>query len=122
MANEVVSLSDLKTMLVIKSDQNDDVLKLIIKNTVQALKFKLGLQASDTFPVELSYIPLEVCVRRFNRLKNEGMQTYTQEGQSITFDSNDFDDFLDDINAWKAKNRKNAKSLGHVQFINGYGG
>ena len=92
----------------------------IIKNTTQALRFKLGLRTDEAFPSELTYIALEVCVRRYNRRKNEGMTSYEQEGQSFTFKSNDFDDFADDINDWKEANGKNAKSFGTVSFISGY--
>lgn len=115
-----VKLDDLKTMMEIKSDAQDDVLNLIINNTTKALRFKLDLKPTDDFPEELSYIALEVCVRRYNRRKNEGMTSYEQEGQSFTFKSNDFDDFADDINDWKDANGKNAKSLGTVSFISGY--
>lgn len=114
------TLADLKTMIGLKSDSQDDVLKLIIENTTQALQFKLGLGSNDKFPQELNYILLEVCIRRFNRRKNEGMTAYSQEGQSMTFNSNDFDDFADDINAWKQDHQKAVKSLGKVSFISGY--
>lgn len=117
---DLVMLADLKTMMEIKSDAQDNVLNLIIKNTTQALRFKLGLRTDEAFPSELSYIALEVCVRRYNRRKNEGMTSYEQEGQSFTFKSNDFDDFADDINDWKEANGKNAKYLGTVSFISGY--
>ena len=112
-----VTLADLKTMMEIKTDTQDDVLNLIVTNTTKALRFKLGLKPTEDFPEELSYIALEVCVRRYNRRKNEGMTSYEQEGQSFTFKSNDFDDFADDINDWKDANGKNAKSLGTVSFI-----
>ena len=115
-----VTLDDLKTMMEIKSNAQDDVLNLIITNTTKALRFKLDLKPTEDFPEELSYIALEVCVRRYNRRKNEGMTSYEQEGQSFTFKSNDFDDFADDINDWKEANGKNAKSLGTVSFISGY--
>jgi hypothetical protein len=115
-----VTLDDLKTMMEIKSDTQDDVLNLIITNTTKALRFKLDLKPTEDFPEELSYIALEVCVRRYNRRKNEGMTSYEQEGQSFTFKSNDFDDFADDINDWKDANGKNATSLGTVSFISGY--
>ena len=115
-----VTLADLKTMMEIKTDAQDDVLNLIITNTTKALRFKLGLKPTEDFPEELSYIALEVCVRRYNRRKNEGMTSYEQEGQSFTFKSNDFDDFDNDINDWKESNGKNAKSLGTVSFISGY--
>lgn len=115
----MVDLESLKTMLQLTTNKQDDLLQLIIDNTEQALSFKLG---TDKVPDELSYIAMEVCVRRYNRLANEGMSSYSQEGQTITFNSSDFDDFLDDINAWRERNGKNVKSLGHVQFFNPYRG
>lgn len=117
-----VSIENLKTMLQLTTDKQDGLLKLIIDNTEQALSFKLGLAKGEDFPNELGFIALEVCVRRYNRLANEGMASYSQEGQSITFNSSDFDDFIDDINAWREQNGKNVKSLGHVQFFNPYRG
>lgn len=124
MANdkEVVSLSDLKIMLQLTTDKQDSLLKLIIKNTEQALSFKLSLSEDESIPEDLAFIALEVCVRRYNRISNEGMASYSQEGQSITFNSSDFDDFMDDINAWREQNGKNVRSLGHVQFFNPYRG
>lgn len=124
MANdkEVVSLSDLKIMLQLATDKQDSLLNLIIKNTEQALSFKLSLSEDESIPEDLAFIALEVCVRRYNRISNEGMASYSQEGQSITFNSSDFDDFMDDINAWREQNGKNVRSLGHVQFFNPYRG
>ena len=115
-------LTNLKTMLALKSDKQDDILSLIITNTDQALRFKLELNTDEELPSELGYIELEVCVRRFNRLKNEGMSSYTQEGESITFNASDFDDFIDDINLWKQRHGKDVKSLGKLQFFNAYRG
>lgn len=115
-------LTNLKTMLALKSDKQDDILNLIIGNTEQALRFKLELNTDEELPSELGYIELEVCVRRFNRLKNEGMSSYTQEGESITFNSSDFDDFMDDINLWKQRHSRDVKTLGKLQFFNAYRG
>lgn len=117
-----VTLANLKTMLQLKTDKQDDLLSLIIKNTEQALRFKLGLDNEGDLPSELGFISLEVCVRRYNRISNEGMASYSQEGQSITFNSSDFDDFEADINVWREQNGKNVKSLGKVQFFNPYRG
>ncbi len=118
----VVSLDDLKTMLQLTTDKHDALLKLIIKNTEQALKFKLSLTQDEKIPEDLAFIALEVCVRRYNRISNEGMASYSQEGESITFNSSDFDEFMDDIDSWREQNGKNVKSLGHVQFFNPYRG
>lgn len=118
--DNVIDLTELKTMLGLADDTRDALLNLIIKTTVQALRFKLALAPSEPFPSDLSYIALEVCVKRFNRLKNEGMTSYTQEGESITFNSNDFDDFQSDIDAWKERNGKNAQTLGRGFFFDPY--
>lgn len=114
---DVIELADLKTMLSLTTADNDSILQLIIKNTTKALRFKLGLSKDTAFPEELDYIALEVCIKRFNRLKNEGMASYSQEGESITFNSNDFDDFEDDIEKWKQKNNGVGNSLGGVRFV-----
>ena len=100
-------LSKLKTYLGLAEDNDefDNVLKLIIDSTELQLKVKLGLfDDFAEFPYELSYIPLHVEVKRFNRLKNEGMTSFTQEGESITFNDNDFDEFASDIDDWKKNN------------------
>lgn len=111
-------LSKVKTLIGLNDDSQDTLLGVIIDTTDQALCFKLQ---EDTVPDELSYIEQEVSIRRFNRIKNEGMASYTQEGESITFNSNDFDDFLDDINEWRRRHNKDVKTLGNVSFINPYG-
>lgn len=116
----IVPLNDLKTMLMIKDNEQDNLLTLIIKKTVKSTRFKLGLGTQDDFPSEMDYIPFEVCIRRYNRLKNEGMSSYTQEGEAITFNANDFDDFASDIEAFKKQNNKD--DTPRVMFINGYGG
>lgn len=116
----IVPLNDLKIMLMIKDNEQDDLLTLIIKKTVKSTRFKLGLGTQDDFPSEMDYIPFEVCIRRYNRLKNEGMSSYTQEGEAITFNANDFDDFASDIEAFKKQNNNDDTS--RVMFINGYGG
>ena len=112
-----MELSDLKTMLQIKDNKRDDILNLIIKNTTQALLFKLGLKAGVSIPDVLDYIALEVAVKRYNRLANEGMSSYTQEGQSITFSANDFDEFANDIDAWKDENGVKDNNSGRFLFI-----
>ena len=112
-----MELSDLKTMLQIKDNKRDDILNLIIKNTTQALSFKLGLKAGVSIPDVLDYIALEVSVKRYNRLANEGMSSYAQEGQSITFSANDFDEFANDIDAWKDENGVKDNNSGRFLFL-----
>lgn len=110
-------IDKIKTLLGLKDNNQDDLLDVIIENTEQALCFKLS---ANEVPKELNYVLVEVAIKRFNRLKNEGMTSYSQEGESITFNLSDFDDFSSDIQQWRADNNKNEKSLGKVHFINPY--
>lgn len=121
---ETEDLKNLKKLLMLKKDDvsKDELLQLILDNTSASLKIKLHRKASGAVPDELNYILLEVAVRRFNRLKNEGMANYSQEGESITFNSDDFDDFKDDIVDWLADQEDKPTSLGKVSFISGYSG
>lgn len=121
---ETEDLKNLKKLLMLKKDDvsKDELLQLILDNTSASLKIKLHRKASETVPDELNYILLEVAVRRFNHLKNEGMANYSQEGESITFNSDDFDDFKDDIVDWLADQEDKPTSLGKVSFISGYQG
>ena len=52
---EVVSLDELKTMLCITGNDRDDLLNIIINNTVKQARFKLGIKGGTDFPDELSY-------------------------------------------------------------------
>ncbi len=121
---ETEDLKNLKKLLMLKKDDvsKDELLQLILDNTSASLKIKLHRKACEAVPDELNYILLEVAVRRFNRLKNEGMANYSQEGESITFNSDDFDDFKDDIVDWLADQEDKPTSLGKVSFISGYQG
>lgn len=112
-----MELNDLKTMLQIKDNKRDDILNLIVKNTTKALGFKLGLKVSEKVPEQLDYIALEVSVKRYNRLANEGMSSYSQEGESITFSANDFDEFMNDIDAWKDENGMKDNMSGRILFL-----
>lgn len=113
-------LDEVKTMLGLKKDDQDDLLKLIIKNTTASLRVKLALKKGDGIPEELGYIVTEVSIRRFNRLNNEGMSNYSQEGESITYQSTDFDDFAADIDDYKSQKNIASKSLGTLHVLNPY--
>lgn len=117
----VVKISQLKVLLGLTTTDFDAQLGLIIEMVVNNLRFKLGLSSSDTFPMEMNFIAYEVCVKRFNRLKNEGMKSYSQEGESITFDDTDFDDYLTDIEEWKRRNETDKRTLGKLSFVNPFG-
>lgn len=118
---EIDVITDVKTLLGIVDADYDDLLSLIIKNTQSSLKLRIGLKTADSVPDDLAHVVIEVAIRRYNRRKNEGMASYSQEGETITYATADFDDFADDIEAWKEANAK-PTSYGAVRFVNAYGG
>jgi hypothetical protein len=105
-------LDDLKKLLCIKDDKQDDVLLLIISGTKKRLKALLG---GVEPPDELSYIVLDVSVIRFNRIGSEGLASHTVEGESQSWDSDDFSGYKQDIQMWLDA-QKEAKR-GRVRFL-----
>lgn len=117
MAEETTLLDDIKTALSITSDDRDKLLNLIIKRTTQRLKSKLHLTSEDV-PSSLEFILFEVSIRRYNRMSNEGMTSYSQDGESITFNDDDFAGFEDDITNYLKENSENPQPT--IKFLNPY--
>lgn len=107
-------LLKVKTALQLKSDEYDNLLELYLEDASDALKLLLSVQ--EDLPAELEHIVRAVAVKKFNRLKNEGMSSYSQDGESITFNSNDFDDFKDEIEQY----RKDNNGLNQGMWTNPY--
>ena len=62
------------------------------------------------FGTDLNYIIVEVSIVRFNRIGSEGTKSHTVEGESMSFRDSDFDEYKDDIRAYKeSKNIDRAK-------------
>ena len=101
----LLDLTDLDTEL-------DTKLNLIIE---QSKKKVLAYLPNVTLvPDELSYIVLELSVVRFNRIRNEGMTSYSQDGESITYGV-DMSNYEADIKAWLLKQTNNDRGV--VRFL-----
>jgi hypothetical protein len=107
-------LDTIKGLIGFASDEtdNDERLLSIISLTTAKLKNKLG--GIDP-PEELDYIVIEVAIKRFNRIGSEGLKNHSVEGESLTFDDNDFDEFADDMQDFL--NRQKEGTKGKVCFI-----
>lgn len=56
-------------------------------------------------PGELSYIVVEVDVKRYNRIGSEGLKSETMGGHSATYDTaSDFNEYMGELKAWASKN------------------
>lgn len=91
-------LENVKKLLSINDDKQDELLEIIINNTEKRLISLLPLETEE-IPERLEYIVEEVSVKRFNRVGAEGMTQESVDGRSNTFQSNDFDEYMDVIDA-----------------------
>ncbi|MEK4924115.1 phage head-tail connector protein [Cytobacillus sp. FSL R5-0569] len=92
-------LNNIKILLGIKDNLQDDVLDVLIKNVQSHLTVLLGKQ----IPEELSFIVQEIVIRRFNRIGTEGMKSESVEGHSIAFYDlkDEFVPYADIIDSYK---------------------
>ena len=107
-------LSNLKLLLDLTDSDTelDTKLDLIIE---QSKKKVLAYLPNVTLvPDELSYIVLELSVVRFNRIGNEGMTNYSQDGESIAYGA-DMSNYEADIQAWLLKQDGNERGV--VRFL-----
>lgn len=107
-------LNNLKLLLDLTDSDSelDGKLNLIIE---QSKKKVLAYLPNVTLvPDELSYIVLELSVVRFNRIGNEGMTNYSQDGESIAY-GDDMSNYEADIKAWLLKQVDNDRGV--VRFL-----
>lgn len=90
---------DVKKLL---SGSTDDKLEVIEKRTRERLASILGV---SEVPANFETIIYEVTVKRFNRIGNEGMQSYSQEGLSMAFPESDFAEYQGEIDEFKDKEK-----------------
>lgn len=109
-------LNDVKTLLDIPEEEKslDNKLNIIILNAERKVLSHL-LSDKESVPIALEYIVCEMAISRFNRIGNEGMSSYSQEGESMSFNENDIAPYLDDIQEWNKKQQNNTKGV--VRFL-----
>lgn len=98
-------LEEVKRSLEIDNNEIDLQLEDFIKRISSQLCVRLGFLKS--VPETLDYIVVECTIKRFNRKGNEGMSSYGQEGESISYGKL-LDEFEDDISAYKEKQKENS--------------
>lgn len=95
--------------------KNNEKIEIVERLTRKRLAVLLHV---DEVPEKFEYIVTNVSMKRFARLQNEGMKSYSQEGLSYTFEENDFKEFASEIKAYVDEQEKLANSkIGVVRFI-----
>lgn len=107
-------LKELKTLLGIEDEdeQLNEKLITIIDSVRSRLKLLLG---GMEVPDEMGHIIVEVAVIRFNRLGSEGMSSHNVEGESISYSENDFEGYMEEIQAFL--NTQKEARRGKVKFL-----
>lgn len=90
---------DVKKLL---SGSVDDKIEIIERRTKERLASLLGV---SEVPAEFEYLSYEVTLKRFNRIGQEGMQSYSQEGLSMAFPDSDFSEYQGIIDEFKDKDK-----------------
>ena len=104
---------DVKKLL---SGSTDDKLEVIERRTRERLASLLGV---SVIPDSLEYIVFDVTNKRFNRVGQEGMSSYSQEGLSMAFPDSDFSEYQNEIDEFKRKDQEELykPKRGRFKFI-----
>jgi len=101
-------LEEIKRTLEVGDDSLDEQIGDFVNRISKQLRVRLGFV--DEVPAVLDYIIVEATVKRFNRKGDEGMSSYSQEGESISYGSI-LDEYTEDIEAWKMKQAEEKSTL-----------
>lgn len=115
MGNNDKALKKLKIALGISenNDAQDDLLSLYLQDAEDELRLLLS---ETPVPTGFEGIIRGAAVKKFNRFKNEGMKSYSQEGESISFTANDFNEWSQEIKQY----RKDHAGAGEARWVNPY--
>lgn len=107
-------LEQLENLLgITESDpETDKKLMWILESSKARLKLLLG---GIEPPEELNHIIVEVSIIRFNRIGSEGLTSHTVEGESQTWNEDDFSGFEDEIESFLDAQKETRK--GRVRFL-----
>lgn len=105
-------LEDIKSLLGLTGTDSDGLLNTIISITTARLLILLG---AEEVPARLQYIVTEVAVARFNRIGSEGLKSHSVEGESMSWDDNDFAPFMTEIEAFNAS--QSVPFGGRIKFL-----
>ena len=107
-------LTEIKRTLEITDTSLDAQLNDFIDRITDRLLLRMGV---EFLPLELQFIVVETTVKRFNLKGNEGVTSYSQEGESILY-GDLLDEYREDIALWiNNRDRLVDSNLGIVRFI-----
>lgn len=109
-------LEDLKLLLGFDPDEEDEKLDKKLELILELVRKRLSSLIGQDVPETMNYIVTEVAVIRFNKIGSEGYASHSVEGESISFDGNEFGPYMDDINAYLDSRNSNERR-GGFKFV-----
>mgnify|MGYP004468813851 CR=1 FL=1 len=103
MADQMTDIDRVQKLLGLSLDDADkDRVEVYIDDAKQAIMMYIAqyLPEGADFPSELNYLVDYLVLAKYNKFHNEGMNSVSEEGLSMTFNSNDLKDYLPDLQAW----------------------
>lgn len=110
-AMEQTKLKDFRLLLLGDDTDSsaDPLIELLYKMAVKRMLHVIGMVRKGfsltepnptTVPPQIDWILDEALIRRFNRIGSEGYLSQSVEGHSVSFSTDDFTEFLSDIQAY----------------------
>ena len=103
MADQMNDIDRVQKLLGVTLDDADKGrVEVYIVDAKQAIMMYVSqcLPEDADFPPELDYLVDQLTLAKYNKFHNEGMNSISEEGLSMTFNSNDLKDYLPDLQAW----------------------
>lgn len=103
----MTDIERIQTLLGVTLDDADKGrVEVYITEAKQAIMVYIQQYLPDDaeFPTELNYLVDHLALAKYNKFHNEGLKSISEEGLTLSFNSNDLKDYMDDIQAWIDRN------------------
>lgn len=114
MAQEMTDLDRAQKLLGVTLDDADKGrVEVYIIDAKQAIMAYVGQYVDgEEFPQSLNYLVDHLALAKYNKFHNEGLNSISEEGLSMSFSQNDLKDYLGDLQAWIDQHSNGADMLG----------
>ena len=113
----MIDVERIQTLLGVTFDDADKGrVEVYITEAKQAIMVYIQQYLPDDaeFPTELNYLVDHLVLAKYNKFHNEGLKSISEEGLTLSFNSNDLKDYMDDIQAWIDRNSDGKDLMGNA--------
>ena len=93
-----MTLDNIKTLLSLEDDSQDEILAILLTNASNMICVYLGL---DELPSTLEFVAEDMAVMKYRKLGAEGVRQEKIDVLSTTYVTNDLNPFKDILNQYK---------------------